>query len=143
MSKENVKKFIEELHRNVKLKERVGGLRLSHENLEELVSFAKEAGFDFTLEELKEENSKPAVEDLSIDELDQVVGGLKDKEGYTWTTLYYGCDKWQKNIIPEFTFDVIGKCGSCRFWDYDAKDPFKYLIFIGIKAFRCSLPPGG
>lgn len=42
------------------MKEKLESSKISYEKLGELVSLAREAGFNFTLEELKESNSKPA-----------------------------------------------------------------------------------
>ncbi len=43
----------------------------------------------------KESNSKPAVEELPIDELDKVVGGLTYADGHWMTTPAFGCGKWE------------------------------------------------
>lgn len=81
MTQENIRGFQEELQRNAELQERLKDLELNHENLEGLISFAQDAGFDFTLAELKEANSKPTARELSIDELDKAVGGITDGMG--------------------------------------------------------------
>lgn len=43
-------------------------MKLGLDNLEELVSFASKAGFDFTVEELKATNSGKAAEELSLED---------------------------------------------------------------------------
>jgi predicted ribosomally synthesized peptide with nif11-like leader len=111
LSKENINKFQEELQRNAELKDKLEGLKLSYE---ELVSFAKEAGLDVTLEELKESNSKPAVKELPIDELDQVVGGLTYDDGHWMTTAGFSCGKWEASQNQWQAGE--GRCSSCKHW---------------------------
>lgn len=134
MSKENIKKFQEELQTNTELKEKLGDIKLSYENLEDLVSFAKEVGFDFTLEELKEVISKPVVEELSYDELDKVVAGATDPKGNWITTVFFGCDKWEAS--PRTWLAVKGQCGSCKHWFYKFVLPFCYFGVPG----KCLCP---
>jgi len=66
--------FFEELRTNEELKEKLKALELSHGDLEGLVSLARESGFDFTADELKEISSSAAVKELSLDELGKVAG---------------------------------------------------------------------
>lgn len=108
---QNIREFQEELRTNAELQEKLKGLKLNHE---ELVSFAKEAGFDFTLEELKELNSKSMAEELPLDELDKVVGGLVDASGHWLTTIAFGCEKWE--ATTEVWQAKKGQCGSCLHW---------------------------
>lgn len=114
MSVENIKRFQKELQKNDELKEKLKGLKLSYENLEELISFAKEAGFDFTVEELKAVNSGAVGEELSLDELDKVVGGLRNDDGYLLTTVAYSCGNWSASGAVWAA--VKGQCGSCGYW---------------------------
>ena len=67
--------FFEELRTNEELKEKLKALGLSYEDLEGLVSLARESGFDFTADELKEICLSAAVKELSLDELNEVAGG--------------------------------------------------------------------
>lgn len=135
MSKENIKRLQEELQTNAELKVKLEALKLSHENLEGLVDFAKEAGFDFTLEELKESNLKPAVEELSIDELEKVVGGITDGDGNWITTVAFSCGGWQAS--PDTWYAVEGQCGSCKYWDFVG--PVKEMCYLGFPG-TCRYP---
>jgi predicted ribosomally synthesized peptide with nif11-like leader len=71
MSKENAKAFVQAVLNDEELRQRTGAMKP-----EELIPFAKEMGFDFTLDELKEVK-KDDIE-LSPDELEAVAGG-RDK----------------------------------------------------------------
>jgi predicted ribosomally synthesized peptide with nif11-like leader len=129
MSEEAIWKFYEEFQKNVELREKVIALQLNHENLEEFVAFARDAGFDFTLDELKEVNLKPVVEELSVDELEKVVGGFTNEYGNWITTSYGDCAHYSvKDYIP---WGFQGKCGSCRYWYCEIPD---FLLVFG--------PPG-
>jgi predicted ribosomally synthesized peptide with nif11-like leader len=90
MSKENVKLFYEALPENRSLQEKFkkanekyAGQKIDKEAINlilqnELLPIAKEAGFDFTLDEFKEyaqENNQSAAGRLSDDELAAVAGG--------------------------------------------------------------------
>lgn len=90
MSKENVKLFYGALTENKNLQEKItkanekyAGQKIDKETIElilqdELLPIAKEAGFEFTLDELKEyewENKQSAAGRLSDDELTAVAGG--------------------------------------------------------------------
>jgi hypothetical protein len=91
-------------------------MKLGLDNLEELVSFASKAGFDFTVEELKATNSGKAAEELSLEDLEKVTGGvLIDNEGHLLTTVCYGCEHWEARRSRAW-LAVKGLCGSCRFW---------------------------
>lgn len=125
MSKEDIRKFQEELQKNAELERKLDALQLSHENFEELISLAKEAGFDFTLDELKEANSKPVTEELSIDELEKVVGGLTNARGEWITTVAFGCERWEASQSTWLA--VKGQCGSCTHWHYTGLLPLCYL----------------
>jgi predicted ribosomally synthesized peptide with nif11-like leader len=91
MSKENVKLFYEALPENRSLQEKFkkanekyAGQKIDKEAINlilqnELLPIAKEAGFDFTLDEFKEyaqENNQSAAGRLSDDELAAVAGGV-------------------------------------------------------------------
>lgn len=128
MSKENIIKFQDELQRDAKLKEKLDSLKLSYENSEELVFFAKEAGFEFTLEELKESNSKRAV-GISDEELDKVVGGATNNRGQWITTVAFGCEKWEPS--QNSWLAVEGQCGSCKHWIFKGAPPMSYLGLPG------------
>jgi predicted ribosomally synthesized peptide with nif11-like leader len=93
MSKENVKLFYEALARDKGLQERFdalnrkyGGQKLDEAQMEaiyqkELIPLAKEAGYNFTMGELKEYarmSQKPVTRELSEDELATVAGGFCD-----------------------------------------------------------------
>lgn len=130
MSVENVKKFREELQTNKELKKKLEDLKLGYENLEELVSFANKAGFDFTLEELKAVNSGAFAAELSLDELDKVVGGFTDEEGRLITTVAFSCPNWRES--PAMWYAVEGQCGSCMYWVAPAVLLMMYLGWPGL-----------
>ncbi len=67
MSVESAKAFIERMKTDEEFSEKVKGCK----DAEERMACVKEAGFDFTNEELKEVS-----ENLSDDELDGVAGGI-------------------------------------------------------------------
>lgn len=90
MSQKNVKLFYEELSKNKELQEKITkanekytGQKIDEKSIDlilqnELLPIAKEAGFDFTLEELYEfakKSNQSFGGRLSDDELDAVVGG--------------------------------------------------------------------
>lgn len=90
MSKENVKLFYETLTKDEALQEKtrvIGkkyeGQKLDEKRMEEiyqkeLVPLAREAGYDFSLAEVKEyaaEASKPGMREISEEELAAVAGG--------------------------------------------------------------------
>jgi hypothetical protein len=90
MSKENVKKFYEELAKDkvLQAKSRAIGKKYEGQKLDEkqteliyqkeLMPLAREAGYDFTLAELKEyagQSKKPAMREVSEEELACVAGG--------------------------------------------------------------------
>lgn len=135
MSVENVKKFREELQTNKELKKKLEDLKLGYENLEELVSFANKAGFDFTLEELKAVNSGAFAAELSLDELDKVVGGFTDEEGRLITTIAFGCEYWTP-ATNRLWLAVKGQCGSCMYWSYP---PVGMWLFFGYPG-KCICP---
>ncbi|MDD2372177.1 MAG: Nif11-like leader peptide family natural product precursor [Syntrophomonadaceae bacterium] len=66
MSIESAKAFVEKIKSDEEFAKKVQGCK----DKEERIAFAKQAGFDFTAEEIKEVSSK-----LSDDELDAVAGG--------------------------------------------------------------------
>ena len=67
MSIESAKAFIEKMKTDEDFNQKVKGCK----DAEERMAFVKEAGFDFTSEELKEVS-----ENLSDDDLDGVAGGI-------------------------------------------------------------------
>lgn len=127
MSAENIMRFREELKTNDELKEKLEGLKLNYENFEELISFAREAGFEFTLEELMEVNSKPVTEELSNEQLDKVVGGLATESGCWYTTVCFTCRDWCP-AIGRLWLAVKGQCGSCFYWDARG---YEYAVYFG------------
>lgn len=132
MTQENIRGFQEELQRNAELQERLKDLELNHENLEGLISFAQDAGFDFTLAELKEANSKPTARELSIDELHKAVGGITDGDGYWITTVGFSCEHWKESQY-DIWLGVKGTCGSCVRWMHK----FPPLAYLGMPGFCC------
>ena len=105
MSKENVKLFYEALGKDRALQEksRVIGKKYEGQKLDEaqmqevcqkeLVPLAKEAGYGFTLAELQEyakDTKKPAMRELSEDELATVAGGERICDFYG-DTFYDEC----------------------------------------------------
>jgi predicted ribosomally synthesized peptide with nif11-like leader len=81
MSKENVKRFQDELNKNEALKKELEDFNPS--SLEDLVSFAGEKGFIFTVDELKEmqQVTEEVMKILPDDKLAQVSAG----------SLYFKC----------------------------------------------------
>ena len=75
MSKEAASKFVQAILNDEELRQRTGALKP-----EEIVPFAKEMGYDFTLEELKDVR-KDDVEELSPEELENVAGGTIQTQG--------------------------------------------------------------
>ena len=69
MSKENATAFVQKVFDDDELRQRTGAMKP-----EELIPFAKEAGFDFTLEELQEVKKEDI--ELSPEELEAAAGGL-------------------------------------------------------------------
>ncbi|WP_028307983.1 Nif11-like leader peptide family natural product precursor [Desulfitibacter alkalitolerans] len=67
MSVESAKKFLEKMKTDEDFNQKVKGCV----DAEERMAFVKEAGFDFTMEEIKEVS-----ENLSDDDLDAVAGGM-------------------------------------------------------------------
>jgi len=91
MSVENIKRFYDALTKDEALQDKFKALAEKYEGQKpdeeqadaicekELLPFAKSAGYDFTLEELKEYNrdaAKPATRQLSEEELAAVAGGV-------------------------------------------------------------------
>jgi|GEM_PF-1853127 len=124
MSKENVKKFYEVLSTDKVLGEKViamnkklEGLQPGNEKIkeifeQELTPMLKEAGFEFSYEDLLEYTNQQtsAVSGKLLDEeLDSVTGG-----GLTVTVSSYGCNKWSESST--IWWAVKGQCGSCRHW---------------------------
>ena len=70
MSKENAKAFVQAILNDEELREKTANIKP-----EEIVPFAKEMGYDFTLEELKEVKEEDI--ELSPEELENVAGGDK------------------------------------------------------------------
>ena len=68
MSKESAKAFVQAILDDEELRQRTAEIKP-----EEVISFAKEMGYDFTVEELKEAANE--VRELSPDELGNVAGG--------------------------------------------------------------------
>ena len=68
MAKESAVKFVQAVMDNEELRQRTGAMKP-----EELIPFAKETGYDFTLEELKEVKKEDI--ELSPEELEAVAGG--------------------------------------------------------------------
>ena len=68
MSKENATAFVQKVFDDEELRQRTGAMKP-----EELIPFAKEMGFDFTLDELKEVKKEDI--ELSPDELEAAAGG--------------------------------------------------------------------
>ena len=79
MSKTAAAAFVKLVMNDEELRQRTGALKP-----EEIVPFAKEMGFDFTLDELKEVKKEDI--ELSPDELEAVAGG-EIKCLMLWTTL--------------------------------------------------------
>ena len=87
MAKENVKKFYEEISKNKELQEKLVKAEKSYTGDKDdkqaaveafLLPIAKEAGYDFTAEELKEVERELAGEKgISEEELENVSGGKK------------------------------------------------------------------
>lgn len=83
MSKENVKKFYEELTNNKELQKKVAELSKKYEGekptediiMAETVSLAKAVGFKLTVEEVKEYIDGQKRQSLTDDELDAATGG--------------------------------------------------------------------
>ena len=67
-SKESATKFVQAVIDDAELREKTGAMKP-----EEVIAFAKEMGFDFTLDELKEVKEEDI--ELSPDELGNVAGG--------------------------------------------------------------------
>lgn len=86
MAKENVKKFYEELKNNKELREKLLKAQENYEgdksNRQEaaeaiFITVAKEAGFDFTVQELKDGEQEISCEKgISEEELENVSGGV-------------------------------------------------------------------
>ena len=75
MSKENATAFVQKVFDDEELRQRTGAMKP-----EELIPFAKEMGFDFTLDELKDVKKEDI--ELSPEELEAVAGGrygIKEK----------------------------------------------------------------
>lgn len=125
MPAEIIKKFETELLNNADLKERLARANLSHENLDELVSFAKKAGFDFTLDELETSSLKSTTVELPDDELDKAVGGLTDSRERWKTTIAFSCEKWAAS--SQTWLATRGQCGSCRHWE----NKTGILVYLG------------
>ena len=71
---ENLKKFLEEASKNEELKARLAALTDKETAVEKAVEIAKEYGFTLTAEDFQ-----PAENDeLSLDELEKVAGGMPD-----------------------------------------------------------------
>ena len=68
MSKENAKAFVQAILNDEELRSKTAGLAP-----EEVISFAKEMGYDFTLEELKDVKKEDV--ELSPEELEAAAGG--------------------------------------------------------------------
>ena len=68
MSKENATAFVQKVFDDEELRQRTGAMKP-----EELIPFAKEMGFDFTLDELKDVKEENI--ELSPEELEAVAGG--------------------------------------------------------------------
>ena len=94
MAKENVKAFFEALSQNEALQQALKAKELAYTGIKEdreaivnevLIPVAEEAGYNFTLEELKEfeKGMRPAGE-LDEDELESVSGGLSFAFGLTF-----------------------------------------------------------
>ena len=74
---ENLKKFLEEASKNEELKTKLEALTDKETAGERAVEIAKEYGFSLTAEDFKSAEG----EELSVDELEQVAGGM----GFRWT----------------------------------------------------------
>ena len=130
MSKENVKKFYEVLSTDKVLGEKViamnkklEGLQPGNEKIkeifeQELTPMLKEAGFEFSYEDLLEYTNQQtsAVSGKLLDEeLDSVTGGINLLIPGTVTVSSYGCNKWSESSTTWWA--VKSQCGSCRFWN--------------------------
>ncbi|MDD4169448.1 MAG: Nif11-like leader peptide family RiPP precursor [Desulfotomaculaceae bacterium] len=109
MSKENAKRFQDELNKNESLQKELEDYNSS--SYEDLVSFAGEKGFIFTVDEFKEIQLVPkkGTKILSDDELAQVAGG-----GYYWPVkgCPYGYTKFVNWIFMD---DFAGQeCLNCE-----------------------------
>ena len=69
---ENLKKFLEEASKNEELKTKLEALTDKETAGERAVEIAKEYGFTLTAEDFKSAEG----EELSVDELEQVAGGM-------------------------------------------------------------------
>ena len=130
MSKENVKKFYEVLSTDKVLGEKViamnkklEGLQPGNEKIkeifeQELTPMLKEAGFEFSYEDLLEYTNQQtsAVSGKLLDEeLDSVTGGGGfNKLSRTLTVSAYGCNEWSESSTTWWA--VKSQCGSCRYW---------------------------
>jgi predicted ribosomally synthesized peptide with nif11-like leader len=114
MSKEDAKKFQDELNKNGSLQKELKDYKSS--SFEGLVSFAEEKGFIFTVDEFKEIQlvTEKGTEPLSDDELAKVAGG-----GYFWRVT--GCPHgYTKFVNWVFTDDIAGeKCLTCEHYYTD------------------------
>ncbi|MDD4169849.1 MAG: Nif11-like leader peptide family RiPP precursor [Desulfotomaculaceae bacterium] len=111
MSKENVMRFLDELNKNKALEKELKDYNSS--SFEDLVSFAGEKGFIFTVDEFKEIQlmTEKGTEILSDEELEQVAGG-----GYYWRVkgCPYGYTKFADWL---FTDNIAGdKCLICDYY---------------------------
>lgn len=84
----NLKKFMEEVTKEEKLRNRVIQINKDYEdkddNIRELITFAKEIGINLNVEDFEPED----VEELSEEELDSVVGGKMVDYGLSWKHAY-------------------------------------------------------
>lgn len=84
MSKENVRKFFEEVAKNEDFQKQLKSTtekssaevqKAVEAQIAIIVAFAKKAGFDFTVEELLAQSTQPDGKKLDQNELDAVAGG--------------------------------------------------------------------
>ena len=75
MSKENARVFVQAVLNDEELRKKTANIKP-----EEIVPFANEMGFDFTLDELKEVKKEDI--ELSPDELESVAGGARYERDY-------------------------------------------------------------
>ena len=108
MSKEAASKFVQAVIDDAELREKTGAMKP-----EEIVPFAKEMGYDFTLDELKEVKKEDV--ELSPDELESVAGGYEH--------VHRDMDRWK-------TFRMNSLEKSCHCY-YKLSGPLHNYVLTG------------
>ena len=108
MSKEAASKFVQAVIDDAELREKTGAMKP-----EEVIAFSKEAGYDFTLDELKEVKKEDV--ELSPEELESVAGGYEHVQR--------DMDRWKG-----FRMDRLNKSCHCY---YKLSEPLHNYVLTG------------